>query len=140
MKLLASADLGVLADASMTASLMTGPTSVLSLAPSPSSSFHAPPAAVEVVVADRAHQTRGGGAALPAGPEGGPHNGVEREVEIGILRHHDRVLTAELEAHPLQVFAAQVLISMHRVGEPVKLMRLTSGCSTMAFPTSSPDR
>ena len=51
---------------------------------------------------------RRGGAALPGRAECAPHDPVQRQVDIGVVEHHDRVLTAELARDALQQATADL--------------------------------
>ena len=42
-------------------------------------------------------QARRGGAALAGGVEGALHGALDRDVEVGVVEHHQRVLAAHLE-------------------------------------------
>ena len=56
------------------------------------------------VVHDRGAQRR---AALPGRAEAGEQRALDREVEVGVVHDHQRVLAAQLEARRLQVAPAQ---------------------------------
>ena len=41
-------------------------------------------------------------AALPAGPESTPNRAIHRQVDLGVIHHHDHVLAAHLQAGVLE--------------------------------------
>ena len=59
---------------------------------------------VDVFVHDHRAERR---AALARGAEAGEQRALDRQVEVGVVHHHERVLAAELEARRLEVAAAE---------------------------------
>ena len=69
----------------------------------------------EVVVDRFLHkETTGTGAALPVEAVNHENSGVERPLEVGIVKHDDRVFTAKLKVNPLQ--CGRALSLNHRSG------------------------
>src|SRR6266516_5256076 len=63
----------------------------------------------EVVVNVPMHDRRSeGGAPLPRGPEPAEQRALDREVQVGVGQHDERVLAAELEAGGLEMTAAEL--------------------------------
>ena len=139
---LVAADGGIRRDALDGVSLMTGPTSVLSSRPSPSTSFATRCWSRWTKSSWIARCTISREAAVQRWPlvPNADHTTLSRarsrsassQTTIGFLPPSSRLTR-------LRVFAARVLISTPVSVWPVKLMTLTSGWSTIALPTSPPE-
>jgi len=58
--------------------------------------------------------------------------GVDRLIEVGVVKDHQRSLAAEFQQDGLQVFGGSLAIMRPTLVEPVKLMRQVAGCAISA--------
>ena len=97
-----------------------------------------------VVDALRHDQARGGRAALAGREEGAVGGALDRDLQIGVVEHDERVLAAHLELHLLHRRRRRAACATLRpvATEPVNEIAATSGCraASRRLPSRGPSR
>src|SRR6266550_4704459 len=84
------------------------------------------------------HQAARGGAALAGGAERAPQHAVERELQVRVV-HHDHAFLPPISSERRLCMRPQVEPMTDPVSvDPVNETTGTSGCSTIALPTTEP--